>query len=61
MVSSTSEGVGASGERLSLPDTASGEESMGKDTAMLLTFLYAAFAWTMSNGLLLNPHTQPTH
>lgn len=29
--------------------------SMTKDVAMVLTFLYACFAWTLSNGLVLNP------
>lgn len=28
---------------------------MSKDTAMLLTFLYASLAWAMSNGIVLNP------
>ena len=31
------------------------EESMTKHTAMLLCFAYAALAWTLSNGLVLNP------
>ena len=32
-----------------------GASTMGKSRAMVLTFLYAACAWMMSNGLVLNP------
>jgi hypothetical protein len=28
---------------------------MSKGTAMVLVFVYAAAAWTMSNGIILNP------
>ena len=31
------------------------ESSMTKHSAMLLTCVYAALAWTLSNGLVLNP------
>lgn len=31
------------------------EESMTKHSAMLLCCVYAALAWALSNGLVLNP------
>lgn len=31
------------------------QESMTKHSAMLLAFCYSALAWTLSNGLVLNP------
>jgi hypothetical protein len=31
---------------------------MTKDTAMALAFVYAALAWTMSNGLIVNPQVE---
>lgn len=38
-----------------IDDVAWTEESMSKHTAMLLCCAYAALAWTLSNGLVLNP------
>ncbi len=38
-----------------LPSSFRSSTSMTKGTAMILVFLYAACAWTMSNGLVLNP------
>jgi hypothetical protein len=36
-------------------DTASGGRVVGKNTAMLMVFLYAGLGWMMSNGLVLSP------
>jgi hypothetical protein len=44
--------AGGGGQRSSVPAVNRG---MSKDTAMLLTFLYAGLAWAMSNGIVLNP------
>ncbi len=41
--------------RVSPANSYSTNHAAGKNNAMVLTFIYTALAWTMSNGLLLNP------
>jgi hypothetical protein len=47
------------GRMISVAAAATAEQSlasvMSNEMAMLLTFVYAACAWTVSNGLVLNP------